>query len=419
MQVFKDLLLNVFFISFLPVIFMCIWGEKVNNVKDRTRALLLALMPALSSVLCMTFPVQFPEDYLFDLRQLPLIFGCLYLGYKKILPAMAIVLAYRFFLGGGEGFYVYLSIHTTIFLIVPLMKTSYLKLSFSKRYLVTSSLTVFFSVMVLALSKIIASVPLIYGDFAYIFIGVQLLGALVVTSILNYIERNMQLRDELFKAAKMKLIGEMSASVSHEIRNPLTASRGFLQMLLNPSLEEYERKRYISIAIQELDRAKDIIDDYLVLANPFPDDREEINLKDEVQWAKEVLLPYSNMYNVEIKLHAADSIFYVCEKKKIRQVFINLGKNAIEAMPGGGTLFIELSRNNNNIEIGFQDNGAGMDDEQIAKLGEPYFTTKNSGTGLGMMIVWRIVQSMGGKIEVSSTLGEGTDIKIFLPNPTV
>lgn len=414
-QVIKDLLLNVFFISFLPLLLASAWEDKLNLTKNRLNTLLGNLTAAGSAILCMTFPVNLTEGFIFDLRQIPIIIACLFFGYRNSLLLIAITLGYRFLMG-GEGFYIYLIIQTAIFLIVPLFRQHFFRQALPKRLLILSGLSIFFSAMVLALAKTMASVPLIYGGFAYLFVVIQLIGILLTALILQYINKNIRLRDNLVAAAKMQMIGEMAASVSHEIRNPLTVSRGFVQLLKDPSLASSDRERYIALALQEMDRAKEIIDDYLILANPYPEEKEEVQLEEEILWVGDILQPYSAIYNVQIKTNAPEPAVLLCERKKIRQVLVNVAKNAIEAMPEGGGLFIELAKGDGKFEITFQDNGVGMDEEQISRLGEPYFTTKAKGTGLGMMVVWKIVQSLGGKIDVSSKPGEGTDFKISLPS---
>ncbi|WP_059172793.1 ATP-binding protein [Bacillus sp. FJAT-27445] len=413
-QVVKDLLLNVFFISLLPLLLVSTWEDKLNLSKNRLNLLLANLIAAGSAILCMTFPVNFSVGFIFDLRQIPIIFACLYLGYRNSLLLVVLTLGYRFLMG-GEGFYIYLITQTAIFLIVPLFRPSFFKQAFSTRLLIVSGFSIFFSTMALALSKSMASVPLTYGEFAYVFVAMQLLGILITAVILEYIKKNINIRDELVKAAKMQMIGEMAASVSHEIRNPLTVSRGFIQLLKESGTDSEDRENYINLALQEIDSAKDIIDEYLILANPYPNAPEEVALKDEIYWVEDILQSYSTMHNVQIKINAPEEAVLLCERKKIRQVLVNLGKNAIEAMPEGGVLIIEMANKNGNVEITFLDNGTGMDTDQLSRLGEPYFTTKSMGTGLGLMVVWRIVQSLGGKIEVSSKPAEGTDIKIFLP----
>ncbi|WP_043931444.1 ATP-binding protein [Bacillus sp. EB01] len=418
MTILEDLLLNIFFITFLPLLFVSTLGEKLTRLNLRNRTIIGNLVAAFSAILCMMFPVHLVSGFIFDLRQIPIILGCLYLGYKNSIILIILPLLFRFTLG-GEGFQSYLLVSLSIYLVVPWFHHLFFKLGLTMKVMTITGLSVFFSAMALALAKSIATVPLIYGVFVYTFMGIQLSGMLLVSLIFEYIIKNMQLREELIKAAKLQTMAEMSASVSHEIRNPLAVSRGFLQLLQEPGFDSEDRERYIKIAIKEIDRATEIIDDYLVLANPYPEQKESVNLTDELHWLEEILQPYSNMHSVLIRTEAHDSILLDCERRKIRQVFVNLGKNAIESMPDGGTVLIGLTRKGNTIEITFQDNGCGMDQNQLNRLGEPYFTTKTEGTGLGMMVVWRIVQSMGGKIQATSQLGKGTDITVILPSQSV
>ncbi|MCL6573829.1 MAG: two-component sensor histidine kinase, partial [Bacillus sp. (in: Bacteria)] len=221
-----------------------------------------------------------------------------------------------------------------------------------------------------------------------------------MTILIEYIRKNIELRGQYIKAEKLKVVGELAASVSHEINNPLAVTSGFLQLLSDDSLTPTERKRYISLALSELERTKEIMEDYLILANPYQGQLEKVNLMEEIQLVVKNLQVYSAMIGVTITISCPPNFFFDCEQKKIQQVMVNIAKNALEAMENGGTLLIELTREPNYFVILFQDNGIGMHPEQILKLGEPYFSAKTKGTGIGLMVVYRIIQSLDGIIQV-------------------
>jgi two-component system sporulation sensor kinase B len=302
-----------------------------------------------------------------------------------------------------------------IFMIVPQFKTIFQQINLTRKVLLTSSFSIFFSLIAFYISKLFSPIPLANENFIFYFIILQMIGTIFMTILIEYIRKNIELRGQYIKAEKLKVVGELAASVSHEINNPLAVTSGFLQLLNDDSLTPTERKRYISLALSELDRTKEIMEDYLILANPYQGQLEQVNLMEEIQLVVKNLQVYSAMIGVTINISCPPDLFFECERKKIQQVMVNIAKNALEAMEKGGTLQIELTREPNYFVILFQDNGIGMHPEQILKLGEPYFSAKTKGTGIGLMVVYRIIQSLDGIIQVTSRLNEGTDFLIKLP----
>ncbi|NIK71880.1 HAMP domain-containing sensor histidine kinase [Paenibacillus sp. BK720] len=215
----------------------------------------------------------------------------------------------------------------------------------------------------------------------------------------------------------MKVVSEIAASVAHEVRNPLTSVRGFIQLLSDPGLNESKRKEFSAITLEELDRAEAIISDYLSLAKPQIERLEPIELDQALSKSAQILSSYANMQNVEIvtdlKVHAT----VYGSTSKFRQAIINIGKNAIEAMPDGGKLTMTYTVNepNKTVTISIADTGIGMNEEQLNRLGAPYYTTKDKGTGLGTMVLFSVIRGMNGKIEVRSKEGVGTAYFITLP----
>ena len=169
------------------------------------------------------------------------------------------------------------------------------------------------------------------------------------------------------------------------------------------------------MAIEEIYRAEAIITDYLTFAKPSPEQVEKLNVKAEIERVIDVLRPFANMNSVEIRSSLIP--FHVFgERDKFQQCLLNIMKNSIEAMPNGGTLDVYVSIGQDEVLIRITDTGIGMTKEQIERLGEPYFTTKGmKGTGLGMMVVYRIIESMGGSIEIISEVNKGTEISLSLP----
>jgi two-component system sporulation sensor kinase A len=217
----------------------------------------------------------------------------------------------------------------------------------------------------------------------------------------------------LQKSEKLALLGQMAAGIAHEIRNPLTSIKGFVQLFKSSS----QKEEYFDIVLSELDRINGIVGEFLVLAKPTADIFEK---QDLTKLISEVILlsnTQSILNNVEIKVeNNLHSPMIHCEKNQLKQVFLNIIKNAIEAMPDGGQLTIKvMKKTGNTISVQFLDQGVGISEDRIPSLGEPFYTTKEKGTGLGLMICYKIIENHNGRLTIESKVGEGTKMEIELP----
>ena len=175
--------------------------------------------------------------------------------------------------------------------------------------------------------------------------------------------------------------------------------------------------QYLSIIKNELKSAERVIQDYLNYSNPEIKSMEPLLLQEELEQVVQLLQPLAKRNSVKIV-----SIFSLGEeiegdKQKFHQCFVNIMKNAIEAMPKGGILTVETESTPTTVSILVKDTGSGMTLEQVTRLGEPYYSTKGSkGTGLGIMVVYSIVRAMNGTIHVESEIGKGTTFKFTFPS---
>ncbi|HEX7064141.1 MAG TPA: PAS domain S-box protein [Bacillales bacterium] len=218
----------------------------------------------------------------------------------------------------------------------------------------------------------------------------------------------------LSKAEKLNIVGELAAGIAHEIRNPLTSLKGFVQ-LLRPSLNE--KKAYTDVMLSELERIEQIVTELLLLAKPQTVHFEEKNLRELLEHVCTLLNTKAIMGNIEISLDYQCEITCIyCEENQLKQVLINLLKNAIEAMPEGGEIKMEADNpDDDHVKIFVIDQGCGIPEDNLSKLGEPFYTTKEQGTGLGLMISSKIIKEHGGHLEFKSGENEGTTAEITLP----
>ncbi|HLO11654.1 MAG TPA: HAMP domain-containing sensor histidine kinase, partial [Pseudoneobacillus sp.] len=251
---------------------------------------------------------------------------------------------------------------------------------------------------------------------------IHLIFAVVVTwffTILTETIREIhQLRLEMENSEKLRVISELTSVFAHEIRNPMQVTRGFLQLLNEPDLPD-KKKDYIQLSIEELDRANEIITDFLSFGKPSIDYYEKIDVGYQLQRVANIIQSYALHHNVEIKTDILDNCWIYANPQKLNQAMINILKNAIESMANGGIVWMTCtSTNDGYIKITIKDKGIGMTKKQIEQLGSPFYSLKESGTGLGMMVSFQIVRSFKGKIQVNSEMDMGTEFIIFLPQIT-
>jgi PAS domain S-box-containing protein len=224
------------------------------------------------------------------------------------------------------------------------------------------------------------------------------------------ITEHKQMEREIARLDKLNLVGEMAAGIGHEIRNPLTTVRGFLQFLATKE-ECTKYKSYYSLMIEELDRANSIITEYLSLAKDKPLKFNKINLNLIITTLFPLIqadaLKRNNNANLELK----DIPDLLLDENEIRQLILNLIRNALEAMPSSGNLIIRTFSDINNVILEIQDEGGGIPLEALDKIGTPFFTTKDDGTGLGLAVCYSIAARHDAKIDVK-TSSTGTTFSV-------
>ena len=241
----------------------------------------------------------------------------------------------------------------------------------------------------------------------------EIIASSVISRDISYIKENENL---IVQSEKLKLIGELAAGVAHEIRNPMTVISGYVQMMNEePDSPYYE---YTKLIQNETERIELILSEFLVLSRPQANPFIAINLA-------ETLKEVAQFFQIEfqqktIELHVKNdypNTFILGNKNQIKQVFINLFKNAIEAIHEDGTIMLELckSKDGKEIFIRIEDTGCGMPPHVLHHIFEPFYTTKTKGTGLGMMIINKIMLDHNGTIKIKSEQNVGTEIILTFP----
>lgn len=206
---------------------------------------------------------------------------------------------------------------------------------------------------------------------------------------------------ELARLDQLHLVGEMAASISHEVRNPMTTVRGFLQVL-SEKIECQAYSGYYELMIQELDRANNIITEYLSLAKNRPIRLEYQDLNQIIHALSPLIEANALVYNQTLEIQTSEVSPLYVDEKEIRQLILNLVRNAIEAMKDGGRLLIKTSQQEEEVILSVQDNGPGIEPTVLEKLGTPFISTKTNGTGLGLAVCYSIALRHQAVIHVDS-----------------
>lgn len=242
----------------------------------------------------------------------------------------------------------------------------------------------------------------------------ELTGNVIMLNVVRDITRRKQAEDLLVRSEKLSVIGQLAAGVAHEIRNPLAALKGFTQ-LLKSKLPDYSS--YFNIMASEIDRINLIVNEFMTLAKPKYSDYNVGKLEPIIQSVLSILETQATLLNIVLKVELDPQLPHVlCSENELKQVFLNIIKNALESMPEGGEVFIKGEVwDYDTVGISIKDGGQGIPEELIPKLGEPFVTTKEKGTGLGLMISSRIIEQHKGTLNIASSLNNGTTVTIKLP----
>ncbi|WNF35359.1 HAMP domain-containing sensor histidine kinase [Bacillaceae bacterium IKA-2] len=416
MPIYLDtLLLNLLFLIVLLLFIPYLIETELKVFSEKYKYFIMLIATLLAAISCIAFSFEISEGIKMDLRAVPFIVGGLYLGKRASVIIIGGTLAFHYFLGGfGIGFNIAVIIGIITLICLFILHNTFNKTTKKKKIIIGCNLSLFISIIVLFVFAFIfnQSVSLYFATaFSTLYVASTFL-------LIYFTEQSREIsfiKRRILKVEKLEIISQLASSISHEVRNPLTVVKGFLQLLAQNDISENKRKEFINYSLEEINRANDIIGNYLTFAKPNPETTVNIDLKQELQQAINIITPMANMNCVEINTRI-DRCYIKGEPQLLQQALLNITKNCIEAMPSGGSLFIETKEMNSEIMIAITDTGKGMTEEQLYRLGEPYYTSKGlEGTGLGMMAAIQIIEMMNGKLVVTSHLNEGTQFKIHFP----
>jgi len=411
------LLLNAFIIILCILSYQVFWLDREG--KGLRNDLLISLLSSTAVVLCMTFPFHYQSGYIYDLRLIPIIMALLYGGIRSLVCITIVYISYRFYLG-GNGFVPSLIVY--IMTVSITMIFNYIKPYFKRGKKLFCVLLILMCTCAFATFALVNQLKVngtISPAFIHFIINyivtITLTGLFSIYLIEGMIEK-YKMKEKIKREEKFYAISELAAAFAHEVRNPLTAVYGFMQLFQKNEIQETNKDEFIQVMLSELERTQLIIDDYLSLAKTKNVLQVKLDISLIVHQVINIISPLATLHNIEVKSNINNSLFIHANANKIKQCLINIIKNGIEAMTQGGTLQINLKNLEKNIIIEIIDSGIGMNADEIERIALPFYSLKEKGTGLGTMIAYGIIKELNGEIQIKSKKGKGTCFSIFLPS---
>ncbi|MFD6510613.1 ATP-binding protein, partial [Bacillus sp. NPDC060175] len=275
-------------------------------------------------------------------------------------------------------------------------------------YLVSFSVIGKYVLFTLILKDLKVVIPLVLCIF-YFIISHSLL-----KRFQSYVRTVVEMMNNMKETENLAVIGTMSTTIAHEIRNPLTALKGFTQMQKerNPA----DTMSY-DIMLQEIERINGFVSELMLLGKPKPIKYEWCNIREILLYVVQLMESYAAQYKVKFHLQVDGNLPDINgDDKQLKQVLLNIIKNGIESMPEGGDIHIcVFKKAGDNLCISVEDQGFGIENDKIEKIGKAFYTTKENGTGLGLMITYKIIEEHQGSMVIQSSMGVGTKVEIYLP----
>lgn len=410
----EKLLLNLL-ITISPVLLLSVFTEYRKKLSS---PIIHGIFYSIAALFCMIFSYG-NYGFTWDLRYVPLILAYLYAGPVSGTIVFVTIFCSRILLGGETV--VFGLVNTVLIVILPLLvfKKFWSQTSNNRVLIATligacSLLFIFFSFTVYqSIEGKAFTLNLNIPDI--IIVGIIDTIAIMIGAKLNegIIERT-KMKDEIQRAEKLNTLGELAASIAHEVRNPLTVVKGFLQLMQQE--EKGENYQYLALVLSELGRAESIINDYLNFAKPKFEKFEDCSLGEVLSEVIMLLDPLAVKQGVELESDIDPVDFHlITDRNQLKQALVNLIKNAIEATPEIGKVTVRLKPNGSQAYVYISDTGKGMTDEQLSRIGTLFYTTKEKGTGLGTSVSLRIIETMHGKVSYKSKPGVGTEVTLTLP----
>jgi two-component system, sporulation sensor kinase B len=410
-------LFQILIILFPMLLFQSYFRKKIRS--NNQRNWVLGILCGISIILCMSEPVSINNGYILDFRYIPLTLAFLYGGFRIGLILSVMILVYRVFLLGFDGFYFVFIVNSVLTLIF------YFTLRHYKNYPYKVKLTYAVGLLTFTIFMFALGTQSL-NNFSELSTSLGMWGLFFLLNIITmfstiYINESLRemeiIHYEVSEFEKLHLISQFSISIAQHVQQPIQSIQGTLENLKNAETITGQMRFEISSSLKELSNANQIIDDYLVLARDDEKEYRLLNIHEEFEYVLKCIQTYALIHQVELNyIPSFEKELYVKgNRSQFQQALLNFMKNGIEAIKQNGKLEVAIHEMLESIYIVIEDNGKGMTKEQLNRLGNPLKSHKENGTGLGTMIAYNIIHSMSGKIDVQSETGKGTTFSIILP----
>ncbi|SEB42662.1 sensor histidine kinase [Paenibacillus sp. GP183] len=412
-MIIKGVLLQIF-ISLLPfIMFNVYYKDKTKNYSKK----FITGASSLSLILSMTFSLSIMPGVIYDARYVILFFALVFGGLQTGFILLLEFVLYRFCLGGAGKWVGMISIAITF----PVSIIFY-KIYEKARYYFRISLIFVFGLICSIIPRIVMYLynpDFITNNLGFNLFIVPALHCFEIWLLIFLFDKAVSDKNFFIKHIedeKVRTIGHVAASLVHEVRNPLTTMKGFLTLINQNTLDRNKVERYIQICMDEINRTETILSEYLTISKPLTErEKEQTDLSRILEITLDIMTPYANMNNVLIEVDKPiQSMEIFANPEEIKQILVNFIKNSIEACFNiqDGKVSLRLKEENTKIILEIEDNGIGMNEDQVRRLGTIYYSTKARGTGLGLTFSYQVIRALGGSISVQSEPGVGTAFKI-------
>ncbi|AWP30981.1 integral membrane sensor signal transduction histidine kinase [Paenibacillus vortex V453] len=413
LPVIKDVLLQLLF-ALMPFVAYNIYYRKLTVNYSRNFIILIC---SLCMLLSMTFASSVQSGLIFDVRYVIMFFGILFGGFMTGAILLIEFLIYRLHIG-GSGMIDAIIILIITFPLSVLLATLYHK-SKHKFWIVFIAGISFSLIPLLVLY--ITKPDYILSHFIFNVLVMPVhnsLGIWLLVTLFNKSVSDKELYLQYIQNEKAEAVNHVAASLAHEVRNPLTTVLGFLQLIKSGTFPQEKTDRFLEISMEEIRRTEQILSEYLSISKPLVPFQQKLELTAQIRSVVELMSSYANMSNITLSADYPELPVYISgSPAELKQLLVNFIKNAIEASRDvdKGCVNIRIYEEAEQVAIEIQDNGIGMNPEQLSRLGSIYYSTKMSGTGLGLTFSYQAIRAMDGSVSVRSSPRSGTVFLITLP----
>ncbi|KZS49106.1 ATP-binding protein [Paenibacillus glucanolyticus] len=413
LPVIKDVLLQLLF-ALMPFVAYNIYYRKLTVNYSRNFIILIC---SLCMLLSMTFASSVQSGLIFDVRYVIMFFGILFGGFMTGAILLIEFLIYRLHIG-GSGMIDAIIILIITFPLSVLLATLYHK-SKHKFWIVFIAGISFSLIPLLVLY--ITKPDYILSHFIFNVLVMPVhnsLGIWLLVTLFNKSVSDKELYLQYIQNEKAEAVNHVAASLAHEVRNPLTTVLGFLQLIKSGTFPQEKTDRFLEISMEEIRRTEQILSEYLSISKPLVPFQQKLELTAQIRSVVELMTSYANMSNITLSADYPELPVYISgSPAELKQLLVNFIKNAIEASRDvdKGCVNIRIYEEAEQVAIEIQDNGIGMNPEQLSRLGSIYYSTKMSGTGLGLTFSYQAIRAMDGSVSVRSSPRSGTVFLITLP----